>query len=202
MQPRRWTTARTAGTAAAMAMAATLGGCASAVTFHSYAPRPGTVVVGDAATPGDSARVLASIVAVRREDPKAGKPATVEVRMIVRNTGEGAVSLDPNAMRLVSADLLSFGAPTPPAQPSVNVSPGQESALTLYFPTPGEMRLEQFDLDSLTLTWTMRLGDRPHPCAVQFLDRAPRDFRYGDPLRDYPYGPGPYRYGPRQGWVW
>ncbi|MEE9211563.1 MAG: hypothetical protein V3U29_02815 [Phycisphaeraceae bacterium] len=171
-------------------------GCSAYHSGYYYAPKPADLFVAAAAdeTPG-TAHLLVSVIGVRRADKKAGEPASVEVRMRVVNTGERPVSLEPGSLELVSGDLERFDTPRVEPAAGLSVAPGETGLVTALFDFPEGKRPRDVDLDTLSLNWTLRLGDEPVRGTTTFTQRYPY-YHHGYYHR-YPYGYYRHHFGYR-----
>ncbi len=142
-----------------------------------------------------TAHLLVSVIGVRRADKKAGEPASVEVRVQVVNTGECPVSLEPGSLELFSGDLERFDTPRVEPAAGLSVAPGETGLVTVLFDLPEGKRPRDVNLDTLSLNWTLRLGDEPVRGTTTFTQRDPY-YHHGYYHR-YPYGYYRHHFGYR-----
>ncbi len=153
-------------------MSAVLGGCSG--YDHRYVFLPGPIDV-EAAVPGvegvEPARTLVSVVGVRKADPKAGLPESVEVRLRVENTSPVDIRFDPASLQLVSAGLERF--PDPIVQPmrGVTLAPGESAQVDAWFPFRADERPTEMDLSGLNLRWTIVIEGQRVTSSASFQRR-------------------------------
>ena len=160
----------------------TLGGCAATTYDERYLYEPSLVDV-ETAVPGEAqgppVRTLVAVAGVRRADPDANLPASVEIRLRIENAGPAAVRFDPQTLALFSADFTQFPAPiTRPAGP-VEIPPGQTGTIEVFFPFPGDRYPADLDLGGLNVRWTLSIGGQPVTRSTTFNRRRILYPRFG-----------------------
>ncbi len=158
-----------------------LGGCATTYDErYLYEPRlvdVETTVPGEAE--GPPVHTLVTVAGVRRADPDASLPASVEIRLRIENAGPAAVSFDPETLALFSADFTQFPAPiTRPAEP-LDIPPGQTGTIEVLFPFPGGRYPGDLDLGGLNLRWTLSIEGQPVTRSTTFNRRRVHYPRFG-----------------------
>lgn len=171
-----------------------LAGCSAYDTRYQFEPRP--LESAAAAPQGEVlARALVTVVGLRRADEDAGLPAAMELRLQVENPGAAPLLLQAGEARLFAADLRPF--PPPRAEPSgeIEIAPGGEAAVTLWFPLPEGTTPGDLDLEGLSLRWGVRRGAVVAAASASFT----REERYwSDPYHStYTIGFGYWYWG---GW--
>ncbi len=173
-------------------------GCGTYRSGFEYQPRPASrQIPPDAAEP--DARVLASVIGIRRDARDVPHANTIEVRLRVEATGERPVELLPESLSLVSADLKLLGAPTvEPGDPPA-VEPGDRQLVTAYFPIADEPETDgggELDVAGLNLRFAVMVGRQRHVQSISFELRE-REYR------EYPryhigvgYHPAYYHHAP------
>ena len=159
-----------------------LGGCAATTYDERYLYEPRLVDV-ETAAPGEAqgppVRTLVAVAGVRRADPDANLPASVEIRLRIENAGPAAVRFDPQTLALFSADFTQFPAPiTRPADP-LEIPPGQTGTIEVFFPFPGGRYPGDLDLGGLNLRWTLSIDDQPVTRSTTFNRRRVLYPRFG-----------------------
>ena len=134
---------------AACAALTLLAACGTYRPGYRYGPGP---VV---ATTESRARVLASVVGLRRASQDV--PESVEVRLRVEAPEDRAVTLDRAALRAVSADLQELPLVAFSPQGDESVSPGTAKQWTAWFGLP-EGDADAVDLNGLDVRWRLRTG--------------------------------------------
>lgn len=161
-------------------------------TWHevAFAPSPLEVGVTAEGEPRAEARVLLSVRGVRRAVPEQQRPAEVEMNLRVENVGEVPLALDPEALDLVTADLISFRPPLLEPAEAGEIAPGGQQLWTLRFATPEGREVEDLDWSGLNLRFRVRFGERSVLTGVTFDRMWPAPGYYYDPY----WGPYPYPY--------
>lgn len=140
-----------------------VGGCSTYDGTFLFQPTPAVALVtSPGQNPVASARLLASVVGVRRADTRAGMPESIELRVRVENTGATPVSFDPTSMVLLTGTLEQLPAPfivdgdgASVVAPTVVLPPGAWTLTTACFPLPDSAR--SLDLIHLDLQWSLDL---------------------------------------------
>jgi hypothetical protein len=137
-----------------------------------YEPQPALVeVVHRAAGQPQEAplTVLASVRGIRRADQKVGIPTSAEIRLRLENHGPSHVEFDPGSLELTTGALRNF--PPPRVQPPapVELSPGQNQAITADFPLSGGLDEGSAELDHLRLRWRVTINGQAVPQTVLFV---------------------------------
>ena len=170
---------------------ASVTGCSSYLDGFDYWPRPAVVEVRSTAATQPQAPpmvVMASVIGVRVADKNLGIPQSVEIRMRLENNGIEVAVFNPNAMELVGGRLRPFPPPIIQGPGSITINPMQSASLTAFFPVPPSP--EPGEMESLTLRWTVQIGDQRVPQNVTFHRVYPRYYYYDPWWGPYPYGPG------------
>lgn len=149
------------------------------VSGYSFYPQPAVVdvVQRGAAQPMQQAQqtpltVLASVLGIRRADPKHSIPESVAVRLRFENNGTSRVTFDPHSLELVTGTLQAFMPPiTTPSYP-IEIAPGQRQEVNAYFPFPPNMTASQMNLQNLRLRWEVRIDNYP-VIQTALFQRAP-----------------------------
>lgn len=135
-------------------------GLSACSTYHAgyyYEPRPAMITLDrDLERPNEQARVLATVIGVRRADDEAVLPESIEVRMRIDNATSTTLSYDLSAFTLVAADMTEFSNPIlrPPA--TWTVAPQDSVVFDAYFEFPDDRTRRDVDLSGLTLRWSGR----------------------------------------------
>jgi hypothetical protein len=142
-----------------LAASCSAGGCAGGPydPHYLYEPRPAVVHM---TVPGSDApaRVLASVIGIRRPDAAAGEPAAVEVRFRVENESQRELLVDPLDLALVAGNLESFPAPAVEPADARPIEGMGSATLEARFPFPGDDYPGPFDLSGLNLSWSLAAG--------------------------------------------
>lgn len=166
-------------------------GCTS--TWHDarFVPSPLEVGVTAEGEPRAEARALLSVRGVRRAVSAEQRPAEVELQLRLENIGDVPLTLDPAAFDLVTADLISFRAPSVEPSADSEIAPGAQQLWTLRFATPEGYAADDLDWSGLNLRFRVRFGERSVITGVTF-DRLvlPTPYYANDPY----WGPYPYPY--------
>jgi hypothetical protein len=193
-----------------LAPALLLCACQTYDSRFAFEPAPHGTTVTRKDNDEAAARVLASVVGVRRADSDTQRPREIETRVRVENVGQEPITFDPQSLVLVTADLVELQ-PTLVEPPSIpEIPPGGDATVTAYFPVPGGGgSYDARTLAGLDMRWHLRIGARPVSGNSQFRMRAdayyasyyyyPYPSYYG-----YPYHhPWHYPYYRRRGrWYW
>lgn len=171
-----------------------LTGCSTYVDEYEYLPSP-VLAEAPPLAPDQTppASMMASVIGVRRDDPKSGIPASVEVRLRLENSDGKTVAFDPRTLDLINGALWKF--PPPIVQPSgpVMVPPEQSVVVSAYFPLPPGQSWDDVYLGSLQLRWRIKVDGRDLGQAAYFHRIARLYFHAEDPFWEYPFYGGPYR---------
>jgi hypothetical protein len=168
-----------------LVLAAITGGC-GLQAYESgvyYEPQPALVeVVHHAASQPQLVplTVLASVRGIRRADPKAGIPESVEVRLRLENHGPSHVEFDPGSLELTTGALRNFPAPRVQPPTPVGLSPGQTQTITGDFPLPGGLDQRSAELDHLRLRWRVTINGQPVPQTALFVRERSREHSTDD----------------------
>ncbi len=109
-------------------------------------------------TPGAQARSVVSVVGVRRKDSETGAPPQVEFRLRVENLGSVPCSVEQHSMQLLSGKLEPFGAAQLQSADSPLIAEGASANYEVLFPVPTGQRIDDIDLRSLNLRWSIAFG--------------------------------------------
>jgi hypothetical protein len=165
-----------------------LSGCSEYEGDDYYIPHP-ALVNAPSTQPSQEppAQVLATVLGIRRPDPKSHIPLSVEARLRLENTGAQPIMFDPTSLQLTSADLVQFPAPivTPPM--SIYVAPGLSTVVTADFPFPPGSTSARIDLSTIHLRWIIRIGDRAVSMARNFRNSSPPYYGYDPYYPGYPF---------------
>ncbi len=157
-----------------------LAGCSVYKSSYSYQPRPleAQIEVEEEVV----ARVLLSVVGIRRVDKDAGFPQEIEIRVRIENRSSSELTFLTEDLLLVSADLVPFLSPRF-GENQGRVIPAKENrTLTFYFGFPEREKGERKpDLDGLNLNWAVACRSKKVTVSSTF-ERA----YYGDDDY-YPY---------------
>jgi hypothetical protein len=177
-----------------------LGGCSVYMSGFDYAPRPAAIgVTSSDPAEAQPAETLVTVVGVRHNDDKEKIPPSVEVRLRIESTSPQPVSFDPASLHLTNGLLQVFGPPLVRPPGPMNIPQGQSATVTAYFPFPVPQGSEHLDLQSLRLSWALRIANQEVPQAATFQLQQPVYYYYDDPFYYRPYyGYGYYGYG--SGW--
>ena len=173
-----------------------LGGCQPYIEDFEYLPQPAIVELARSTTTQPVAQmkqpltVYATIVGVRRADPKVHLPPSVEVRLRFDHPGPENVEFDPRSLELLTGELFRFAPPIVEPPRTVSLGSGQSAAVHAYFPFPPGTSYEHVRMGTLLLHWRVRIDGRPVPQSARF-HRIDPDYIY-DPRRDWAY---PYELG-------
>ncbi|MBT8484535.1 MAG: DUF4354 family protein [Phycisphaerae bacterium] len=168
-----------------------LGGCQTYSSL-SYEPAPAeSILYAAAAADGRVlARTLVSIGAVHDADPDANTPPAVDVRIMVENTSDRPITLDPATLALVSGRLHAFDPPFLSQPNPVTLGPGQTTTVDATFPFPAGMPPSAVDMRQLLVRWTLDIDGQAAPDSVSFQRR-----RYSYP--SYWHDPAYWHFGYR-----
>ncbi len=146
-----------------------LSACSTYYSGYYYEPRPAMIAMDRGVDPpNEQARVLATIIGVRRADDEALLPESIEVRMRIHNATSTTLSYDLSAFTLVAADMTEFSNPIlrPPA--TWTVPPQDTLVLDAYFEFPDDRTRKDVDLSGLTLRWSGRFDQDAVAGSVAF----------------------------------
>ena len=90
-----------------LALAGLAAGCRGPWYDHRFFPSPIGLEVGPREGEDSGARVLVTVLGIRR--PADGQPAKFEVRMRIENGGSRDVVLEGESLELLAADLTPIG---------------------------------------------------------------------------------------------
>ncbi len=164
-----------------------LGGCSAYDARYTYQPRPSeiTLQTGDN-TQAPPARVLGTIVGIRRATKHNGDQPSVEAALLFDNTSNENMTFDPSTLALFSANAKRFPDPGLTGQIPIQIQPGQAVRFTAEFPFPGNDYPGPFDLDGLNLRWAVEFGGQLHQQSATFT-RQPQN-EYAFHYFDFHYG--------------
>lgn len=169
-----------------------LAGCTTYIDRYNYQPRPASIRFDVAATSDrPDARVLVSVVGIRRRIADDVDRAGLELKFRVENLGKRPVGFDPREVEVVNAALDSLGSPLAPPD-SVTLKETQERLLTLRFPLPAGVSYHDEQLDGFNVRLTLTIGDEQITQSVGFERRRDDD---EDRYYYHPYY-SPYFHGP------
>jgi hypothetical protein len=157
------------GWLAALAIPSALSaGCASTYYSARFGPATSEAMVSPPQKPEAAARVLVSVIGVRKPDSKSGTPAEAELRMRMENLGRVPVRPEEHSLELLSGALEPFGTARIVSQDPPVVAPGAASTFDLFFPMPGRKSPEEVDLRSLNLRFTLDFDGQPVTTGINF----------------------------------
>lgn len=171
-------------------------GCQSTWYNARFTPAPVEAQVIAAGEPLAQARVLATVLGIRRPDAEASPQGSVEVRMMVENLGATAATLDPDWLQLVDAELHAFADPRVTPAPGA-IEPGASETYDVSFPL-GEVAYGDYALSGLNLRWRVVFDERSVTAGANFerYQRSAAYPGYYDPYFYDPFFAGPrYRFG-------
>lgn len=168
----------------ALVFAASLG-CRSTYDMrYNYHPRPAVLHVAVQKEATDTpVHVMVSVVGVRSEKAET-HPGTLEVRMRVDNSSNLRAAVDVASLKLFSADLKEFGAGEAQPATTVYAAPGSASELTAFFPFPTNPGWGVWDVEGVSLRWTLLLADDAGN--LQQTISQSMAFTRRRPIRQYP----------------
>ncbi len=177
---------RTGRTRYSIALLALLAGCQSAWYSARFVPAPLEVQLQAPDGKPGQARALLTVRGIRRAVAKENQPDQVEILLRIDNLGEPAVALVPEGFDLVSADLVSFGAPR--VQPPIGdpVASGAQITYLLVFPVPPDRKTSDLDWRGLNFKWTVSFEGREVATGVTFDRYYAPDYYGYDPYWPYP----------------
>ena len=149
------------------ALALLASGCNSTYYSHKFLPAPieaPSAVEGDASS---QARVLVTVIGIRRADSSAGEPVQVEARLQVENLGSTPALLEVQGLSLRDSALTEFD----PARVSPEPAPIAQGESALYdvrFPLPEGLKFGDLKLQGLSLSWSLGFGSRSVTTGVTF----------------------------------
>lgn len=164
--------------------AVALGGCASSPYSDEFRYQPRPVVVNMTApdADGSSVRAMATIIGLRR--PVEEQPASIDVRLMIENTGGAPARFDPAALNLVDAALAPFPRPTVDPPEGFDIAPGQSLTVNARFPIDDR---GSYDLDGLNLRWSITSKAHTLSSSATFNRREVPRPQYTDPFYYDPY---------------
>lgn len=176
--------------------------CTSTYYTHRFLPAPieaPSAIEGD---PSSQARVLLTVVGIRRADKQSGRPVQVEVRMQVENLGSTPARLEVEGLALRDSDLTAFDtAVVVPAVPEP-IANGESAVYEIAFPLPAGVAFSDLELRGLHVSWVISFGERRVTTGVSFERLQPMNtgaygsmqFHYGRYGPRYPHRPRPTPY--------
>lgn len=167
-----------------------LGGCRSAWYGANFMPAPLEVQVLAEGEPLAQARALVRVRGIRRARPSEGFGPEVELLLRLDNLGAAPLELCADGLDLVTADLISLGAPRVEPAPGESIAPDEDRVYTLNFPMPEDRDVEDLDWGGLNFKWKVRFGEREAVTGVTF-DRDQSPAYWGGGYYD-PFYPGPW----------
>ena len=135
--------------------------CSACSTYysHTFYPAPLEVrqqVEGDT---DSQARVLVTVIGIRKPNSSERTEARVEVRLRLENLGANSALLLPGSLSLVAADLRAFGEPV--VRPDLAPVPqGGAAVYEIFFPLAEGSSPKNYDLAGLNLGWAVDFGDQ------------------------------------------
>lgn len=160
-----------------VALGAVSAGCETSPYLRGfrYAPEPALVDVmrkgGESQRPPLS--VLVSVIGVRRGGTAAAAPPAVEIRMRFENNGMVPVTFDPSTLSLVTATLQNFQPPEVHGPRPLQINPGQDAQISVFFPFPPGVDPRYSGTQSLRLRWQVQIDGQVVPQTALFERTAP-----------------------------
>jgi hypothetical protein len=167
---------------ALVALPACVGACSAYDTRYEFEPRP--LEVGHVVPDKEDrvASVLVSVIGVRKRDTEQGIPASVELRLRVDSATDDEIRVPPASVQLFAANLEKFPDPVIPGGELVVPARGS-GTMTAYFPFPDGKVPGAYDLEGVSVRWTLNVGGHDSTGNATFSRRL-RDTGY------YPFGIG------------
>ena len=145
--------------------------CGSTWYSHKFLPAPIEAPVQIEDDDSAQARVLVTVMGIRRADKQAGTPIQVEARMQVENLGSTPALLVVEGLALRASDLTEFDtAVVTPPQPEA-LAQGEQALYEIAFPIPPDKEFGDIELRGLHLSWELSFGDRTVTTGVTFERR-------------------------------
>ena len=130
---------------------------------------------------GEDAGALGALLSVAATQASGEGPARIELRLRLDNDGPRAVTLAPDALEVLTADLGSLGAPEwAPATP-ISVPPGASATVKALFSLPAGLDVRSESLRALNVRIALEVAGARQVRAVTFarVDRERgRSFAY------------------------
>jgi hypothetical protein len=165
-----------------------LSGCSTYVEDFDYMPHPALAEIPPVAPDkGPPVSAFATVIGVHRADRDQDIPLSVEVRLRLENNGPHTIVFDPQSMQLTTGDLLDFDPPIARPAHSINLAPGDATAIDAFFPFPPRQNYDNTDLRSLQLRWREQIDGSAVGQAVSFRRIYPYRYVYADPYWGYPW---------------
>ncbi len=151
--------------------ACTLGGCSTYDASYSFTPGlTEHIIMLEDAQPVQTVRTLVSITGVRRANAKAQEPASVEVRFRIENASDVEAAIDRASLRLVPADLGRLDRPII-AEGGTVAPPRSDVMFVAWFPFPAGSSAWDFDLNGLSVSWSILVDGVPRPQSATYTRR-------------------------------
>jgi hypothetical protein len=149
--------------------------------FYRYEPAPleSFVEAKDGSAIG---RALVSVLSAT--EASKNSPSTLLLRMRLENLGSTPFQLADDLL-LVSADLVPFQTVELPAHALLEISPASEATFDLRFVLAKDVSLEDLDLTSLNLRWTVTWDGGSATTSSTFMRVYPVPTYGGYPYMSY-----------------
>jgi hypothetical protein len=145
-----------------LALLVLIGGCSVYVDGYDFRPRPAVVEVPSTQpTEPPPLSAFATVVGVRRADPDAKMPPSIEIRLRLQNNGPKTITFDPHTLELMNGQLLKFDPPRLDGEGPITLVPMQSAVVDTDFPFPPPNSYYNTDLESLQLHWQVAIDNRP-----------------------------------------
>jgi hypothetical protein len=154
-----------------MLLIALVSGCAQEPYLPGYAfyPQPALASIRQSSQPDKTpVTVLATVLGIRREDPRQHVPTSVAIRLQFQNDGSQPITFDPATLELTTGSLRNFPAAEAYPPGVLTLAPGQRATLVSYFPFPPGLGPQRMTLSNLRLRWQIKIDDDTIPQAVLF----------------------------------
>jgi hypothetical protein len=169
-----------------------LAGCGTYQTRQNYSPQPGKATLDVAGTdPSPDARVLATVMGVRRKLPTAEDRKGVELTLRLENLADQPLRFNPEDTILLDAQLKKLPGPVDNREP-VTLGPGDHRQITLTYELPPKKNAFSDAMAGLNLRVTVRAGQRSITRSITF--RRIEQYYDAPYYDDYPYYYSRFRY--------
>ncbi len=166
------------------------GGCSTYDANYSFTPGlTEHIIMLEDARPVQTVRTLVSIAGVRRANAKAQEPASVEVRFRIENASDVEAAIDPASLRLVPADLGRLDRAII-AEGGTVAPPRSDAMFVAWFPFPAGSSASDFDLNGLSVSWSILVDCVPRPQSATYTRR--RVIYSSSPAYSFHFGYGRY----------
>jgi hypothetical protein len=151
-------------------VAALLTACSVYDKRYAYKPMTAEVRTPVAGAGGFGPPVtLVQVVGVRRGDERSGQPASVDVRLKIRNTSAKVVTFDPQSLVLWDASAGRFHDPVLRPPDVLSLEPDQTAVVEATFPLPGARKPDDLDLSALSVRWQLEVAGRAVDASADFV---------------------------------